>query len=759
MLRSRIVNYNGSPAVEVDGRVIPPMAFTAHAHTRDREYLRELGKAGIEVFFLICDPEWLYQGAFEQLKADAQVLLEEVPNAKIFLRLGVHPSVQWLCEHPSEMMRYNDGSTIPVRVITESYGNGYYPGMYALYSQAWREEATKHVLGFLRDLEATPYGEHVIGVFLAGGNTSEWYPSNPLTVYRGGYMGFDHSGKAPCDLYGDFSPAFRKAFSIYLYDRYGSAEALRKAWNDPEANIDDPHIPDMREREFILADHALARFPSGGGNGITDNHIGSFLNTDKYQCVADFYRAFHVGAADSIIHFAKAIKEYDKDLLVGAFYGYFGCLDYFNMCMCAGAKKMLDCGFVDMTACPNVYIERQPGGYSAQRVMQDSFRLRGRIFFSEDDTRTFREGNRAGAMDYMEQYDIEDSVACMKRDFGRDICQDISGWWFDQYDRGRYRDPGFYILMARQQEIAKDFYEGDRTKHNEVAFFYDEESVHCTAGGTLFQMIELNRTLEIPCTGMPADFYYHDDIARDDLPEYKLYVFVNCFCLTGEERRAIQQKVRRAGKTALFIYGQGFIDPDGTPKLSADNISDLTGMHIRRIDAPSLGKFKIDPAGALAADCDPGIVYGQPDRLVKDGCNMYLDNQTAVVCPLFVCDDPEAETLAALCHEKLPAISVKREAGYTSVFSAAKWLSAEVYRSIGRIAGCHIYEDAGDYVFANERFLTVHARTTGRKTIRLKRPASAYEVYERKYYGIDVTEFTLDLIRGQTRMFSLEGEI
>ena len=146
--------------------------------------------------------------------------------------------------------------------------------------------------------------------------------------------------------------------------------------------------------------------------------------------------------------------------------------------------------------------------------MQDSFRLRGRIFFSEDDTRTFREGNRAGAMDYMEQYDIEDSIACMKRDFGRDIRQDISGWWFDQYHRGRYRDPRLYELMARQQELAQAFYAGDRTKHNDVAFFYDEESVHCTAAATLFQMIELNRTPEIPASGMPADFYYHDDIAR-----------------------------------------------------------------------------------------------------------------------------------------------------------------------------------------------------------------------------------------------------
>ena len=33
----------------------------------------------------------------------------------------------------------------------------------------------------------------------------------------------------------------------------------------------------------------------------SDNHTGSFLNTDKYQCTADFFRAFHVGAADSIL--------------------------------------------------------------------------------------------------------------------------------------------------------------------------------------------------------------------------------------------------------------------------------------------------------------------------------------------------------------------------------------------------------------------------------------------------------------------------
>lgn len=761
MIRSRIVSHNGSPAVEVDGRIIPPMAFTAYAHTRDKEYLKALREAGIEVFFLICDPEWLYEGAFQQLLDDTKTLLEAVPDAKIFLRLGVHPSVEWLKNHPDEMMRYQDGRTVPCRVVTESYGNGYYPAMYALYSQAWREEATRHVLGFLRDLDKTPYRDHFIGVFLAGGNTSEWYPSNQLTIYKGGYMGYECPGPSPCDLYGDFSPAFRQAFSGYLRERYGSVENLRKAWNDPEADIDNPHIPDIFERGFVNVDAIVSRFPIDGGwqERMTDNSVGSFLNTDKYRCTADFYRAFHLGAADSIIYFAREIKREYPETLVGAFYGYFGCLDYYNMCMCAGALKMLDSGFVDMTACPNVYIERQPGGYASQRVMQDSFRLRGRMFFSEDDTRTVCEGDRAGARDYMEQYDIEDSLATMKRDFGRDICQDIHAWWFDQYERGRFKHPRIFELIKRQQEIARAFYDGDRTKHNEVAFFYDEESVHVVSAPTLFQMIELNRCLEIPRTGIPADFYYHNDIARDDLPEYKLYVFVNCFSLTEKERRDIKAKVRRDGKTALFIYAQGFIDPDGTPQLSEKYVEDLTGMKVRRIDSPSYAKFKIAPDGPLATDCDPGTVYGQITKQVQDGCAMYLGTQTSVVYPLFVCDDPAFETAATLCKEKLPAVSIGRENGYTTVFTAAKWLTADFYRAVGRLAGCHVYEDDGDFVFANERFLTIHAATTGLKTIHLKKACSPFEVYEKRFYGENVSEIVVKMTRGETLMFSLEGEV
>ena len=81
-------------------------------------------------------------------------------------------------------------------------------------------------------------------------------------------------------------------------------------------------------------------------------------------------------------------------------------------------------------------------------------------------------------------------------------------------------------------------------------------------------------------------------------------------------------------------------------------------MKVRRIDSPSYAKFKIDPDGPLATDCDPGTVYGQITKQVQDGCAMYLGPQTSVVYPLFVCDDPDFETAATLCKEKLPAVSI-----------------------------------------------------------------------------------------------------
>ena len=91
------------------------------------------------------------------------------------------------------------------------------PGMYSFSSDKWKADAARALQEFCDEVDRLPFGERVIGYFLAAGGTSEWYPVNAICDRRK-------------NKYGDFSPAFRKAYEDFLRRRYGTEEKLRKAW-------------------------------------------------------------------------------------------------------------------------------------------------------------------------------------------------------------------------------------------------------------------------------------------------------------------------------------------------------------------------------------------------------------------------------------------------------------------------------------------------------------------------------------------------
>ena len=96
-------------------------------------------------------------------------------------------------------------------------------------------------------------------------------------------------------------------------------------------------------------------------------NLGVFLNMEDYRYVADFYDAFHEVTADAIIYFARLLKERYAGKIVGAFYGSYGCTDFFNSSTATSTLPILDCGYVDFLAAPGVYNNREPGGCAAQR--------------------------------------------------------------------------------------------------------------------------------------------------------------------------------------------------------------------------------------------------------------------------------------------------------------------------------------------------------------------------------------------------------
>lgn len=773
MKEARLIEHNGSPAICVDGEIIPPMMATIRTNVFtdvlfDADYFRSLGESGIRIFFLILDTDWLKPGAFEIFKKEADQLMKVCPDAYIVPRLSTHPPIEWCEENPDELVKYSDGKIRPAELYTESY-IATLPGMYSFGSEKWRRDAAKAVSDIMDKIDTLPYADRIIGYFFSAGGTSEWYYINPL--HYGDKVTYSDSGgfeqtaeRVSEDIVGDTSLAFKKAFSAYLKKIYGTDEALKRAWGDDTVTLDEPRIPTAEERFFIYGvDYDLTHpiglranspAPPTPSNGL---NRGLFINMERARVTFDFYRALHLITADAVIHFGRLVKEkYSGKKLSGAFYGAAASTKYFDFGTVGGVSKILESPYIDFLASPSVYENRQLGGFAGQRQVYDSYRLHGKMFVVEDDTRTHHENDFY--RDAFELYTIEDTKNMLKREFGRNICTDVQAWWFDQIIGGkRYKDPEVYELFKKQQEIAKDFYNGDRRKCSEIAFIYDEESYHVVSNESNVQNIELLRNYETDIIGAPYDRYYHTDL--DICPDYKLYVFVNCYYLTDEEREMIKRKLKGSGAVALFLWANGVINPDAECVQSPENIKDLVGMDIKEEDAVRYGKFKVTGDG-FTERLDKGEIYGDFKRRMWANASSYtarVRSSKVFLTPAYTENDESAVTLGHFLDTGAPALSQKACDGYTSVYCGSKYISADILREVARLAGCHIYEETGDVIYVNRQYLTHHATSSGKKTVRLPERRLVTDAYTGESYGITDT-ITFDAIKGETRMLKLQSE-
>lgn len=738
MAYAKVDNYNGSPTIMIDGKPLPPMAMTMTVRkmddfSMDLEYYKKLGEAGIRLFYIMCDTLWLMDSALDHFKYEVERILSVVPDACFIARISVHPPEWWLDENPEEVLQFSDGIPTPVLLNTETYTRQM-RGMYSFCSKKWQKAAGDALVEMMDEFAKLPYADRIIGFLIAAGATSEWNSRLPLD-------------KKETGAYGDTSPAFREAFEHFLKEKYGE--------NAPE-----PRIPNLDERFYAwdfdreLAKQKPANPRSKDPEALRrDNMIGSFLNVNKDQHTADFFRAWQMASADALVALGKRVKEKDSGKLTGAFFGSWGAGNRITG-NTAVILRVLDSPYIDFLSNPGVYENRQPGGFTGLRSMLDAFRLRGKLYIVEDDIRTHLENEFW--RDLGELFTPEDSVNVLKREFGREICEDTHAWWFDQhYGGGRYRFEEAYECFRRQTQIAEFAYRMPREKNSEIAFIYDEESVHVISNQSMTELVEIFRNYEAARIGAPVDFYYHNDLSDPNMPDYKLYVFCNDLVLSDKEREAIKAKLRKNNATAIFVYAPGLINPDVKDQmLDVKHVSDITGITCELYDG------KISPAYKTCSDelnLIPNYVYGLFDRVEKG--NIWTEPKYAkrsYLFPAIFSCDKDAKVLARFCANGKPAITEKQLDGYTSVLYGAKIMTAALVRDYARKAGCHIYNDTEDVVYANKRFLTVHASHCGKVEIALPRKADVIELYENKVYGTNVDKLTLEMAYGETKMFYLK---
>ena len=178
MAKAEIIRHNGSPQLMIDGKVYPPMGyFTKFKDPENHiEHYRRRYEAGQRMFYLgWYGTDWSVPGTTDLLVKNCMTLINNLPD-DIYLGvvLNLTPPKQWILDHPEELIVYSDGKNHPMMVSAHNDVEEF-PGMYSLCSDVYRRDAGIALEETLKKLDATPVGEKLVSVLIAGGGTAEWY--------------------------------------------------------------------------------------------------------------------------------------------------------------------------------------------------------------------------------------------------------------------------------------------------------------------------------------------------------------------------------------------------------------------------------------------------------------------------------------------------------------------------------------------------------------------------------------------------------
>jgi hypothetical protein len=99
--------------------------------------------------------------------------------------------------------------------------------------------------------------------------------------------------------------------------------------------------------------------------------------------------------------------------------------------------------------------------------------------------------------------------------------------------------------------------------------------------------------------------------------------------------------------------------------------------------------------------------------------------------------------------------TVRGRGDWTSVYSTAPNLPADLLRNIAQYAGCHIYNEANDVIYANKHFICLHSAQGGVRIINLPKQENVWDVFSEKQIASSVTSFWVNIPSGSTVLYYL----
>lgn len=712
------------------GDVVHPPLFWRYCpiNSFERSYRYAAG-TGIHLHHFMIYPHVIdleresWRHGFAELDQNITGALRVDPQADLMVLVDLRPTNAWLKAYPDER-------------LVNGFGR---PGPVSFASRRYEEEVHAYLRALIAFLREKPYYGRVMAI-------------KPMTcgVPDSGLGGVEgntwQADRAKLSV-GDFNPQAIAAFRDWLRRKYnGDVARLQKAWKDPAVTFETA-APEFRE---LLLE---------GENG------GVFRDPTKGRMPFDYFEFLPGLLGRFYQRLARLIKEEtDGRVLVMIHYGYV--IAHLTSCNNPGGIfQNNNFDFPELLQDPNLdvylgapdYGHRRAGDPYTLYFPVDSIALHRRLYIADGDYRTFV----AAPVIHGRQRSARETAAVLQKDLASCIIGN-SGTWFADMSVGAGRSAvGFFLedsileTIRQMREVFDGAMRLERAPTSQVAVFVSTSTPKyhdAYYASTLYRnLIVHTYWRELHRLGAPFDCYLMSDLGHPDLRrDYRLYVFLNPFAMSAEERREVEA-LKRDGRTLLWFYAPGYVDDERG--LSPAQIGEVTGIQVVRRADRELMRALVSPGShPITAGLKPDHAYAvqpfgypQTDRL-----------HPTAFGPVFQVNDPAATTLATYA-DGAAAFAVRDLGSWRSVYMALPCLDAATLRNIARLAGVHLYCERDVVLDADNRFVMVHNGYDGELelTVRLPVPRRVSDALSGELLGENADTVPLKLPECTTRILRL----
>lgn len=226
------------------------------------------------------------------------------------------------------------------------------------------------------------------------------------------------------------------------------------------------------------------------------------------------------------------------------------------------------------------------------------------------------------------------------------------------------------------------------------------------------------------------------DVLDDVAPPAQVYLFVNAFRLTDDERTRLHARLAREQACAIWCYAPGYLAPGP----GIDGVAKTVGMKL----VPAKG-----PAGST-------FILG--GRWLQEDADV---GEAAPFDPLFSIEDPEADVIAQYKGTQKGSIAVRvMPEGWTSIYVAEPTMSPPLLRELLRVIEKRICfrltdREVYDTAYVGLNVVAIHAKQPGELPLTFGNICDVQDLFDSATGWQQKESITLPLKTGETRLLKL----